>query len=354
MSITLVQQIEASQSELLAQQLELLETQVETKPRVKQSCRQPAARTADPGFRGASSPENCLPNSAKKSKKAGPRRARNFVHRVARAFKALVHRYIGQSDLIVASPMAGRTQVETENPVGFFVNTVLLRTDLSENPTFSALVKRVAIRFLAHMPIRDVPLEILVRELQPERFARSPSVHATNVPGSARFSRTIAMGRSQLEFLDAATDTAKCDLTVDVAQTASGPVVRAEYNTDLFDEAMISQFAWPLREHPQSGRGSPRPADMRLAILSQGEEQQLVQEWNNTQSDYPRENAFTRFLRETAGRNRKPSLSNSAHADLLIANLMSAAISSVIFARAGGDQGCAGGALSTALPGNGW
>src|SRR5689334_6251028 len=91
------------------------------------------------------------------------------------AFKALLHRYTGQEDLLVGTPIAGRAQAETQGLIGFFVNTVVLRTDLSGGPTFRDLLARVRAVSLDAYTHQDVPFEKLVEALAPARdLSRSP------------------------------------------------------------------------------------------------------------------------------------------------------------------------------------
>ena len=91
------------------------------------------------------------------------------------AFQTLLHRYTGQDDIVVGTPIAGRTRAETEGLIGFFVNTLVLRNDFSGNPTFREFLGRVKQNALDAYSHQDVPFEKLVEELQPERaLGRNP------------------------------------------------------------------------------------------------------------------------------------------------------------------------------------
>src|SRR5439155_5432359 len=128
------------------------------------------------------------------------------------AFQTLLHRYTGQGDIVVGSPIANRNRTEIEGLIGFFVNTLVLRSDLSDNPTFRELLARVRAVALGAYAHQDLPFEKLVEELQPERnLSQNPLFQVMfilqNVPSSAP-----KLGGLTLSPLDADTDTTKFDL----------------------------------------------------------------------------------------------------------------------------------------------
>src|SRR5258708_21321432 len=92
------------------------------------------------------------------------------------AFKVLLHRYTGQQDIIVGSPIANRPRAETEKLIGFFLNNLALRTDLSGDPTFRKLLARVRRSALDAYANQDVPFEKLIEELKPERDLSRPAI----------------------------------------------------------------------------------------------------------------------------------------------------------------------------------
>jgi hypothetical protein len=157
------------------------------------------------------------------------------------AFQTLLHRYTGQTDIIVGSPVANRTPVDVEVLIGCFVNTLVLRTDLSGDPSFLELLTRVrdvAVGAYAH---QDLPFEKLVEELQPERdLSRTPLFQVMAVLQNAPLSIPKLNGL-ELQPIEIDPQTAKFDLTLYLTETAKGLRADIEYNTDLFNEDTITR-----------------------------------------------------------------------------------------------------------------
>lgn len=170
------------------------------------------------------------------------------------AFKVLLHRYTGQADLVVGTPMANRNSAEIEGLIGFFVNMVVLRTDLSGNPSFRQVLRRVKEVTLGAYDHADVPFERLVEELQPDRSAgRSPIFQVVfalqNVPvfpvGAAAAPPAAAGADGeprQGEPVAGGMGIAKFDLLLSMGETPAGLVGAFEYSTDLFDLPTIRQM----------------------------------------------------------------------------------------------------------------
>ncbi len=205
------------------------------------------------------------------------------------AFNALLHRYTEQDDIVVGSPVAGRNRMETERMIGFFVNTLLLRTSASGNPTFEELLRRVRETTLDAYAHGDMPFEKLVERLQPERAT-------THMP----FARVMfALQNSLLEelrwpdltlrFFDSDTETAKLDLTLVVQSTERGLVVQAEYNRDLFDPAWVGRLLEHFEILLKGVIARPQCRLSELPLLSDAERQMILVDWNRTETEYPRE-----------------------------------------------------------------
>ena len=162
------------------------------------------------------------------------------------ALAALLHRYASQADVLLATPVAGRRRSEVEPLIGFFVNTLILRTDCSGNPSFEQLVERVrrtAIDAYAH---QDLPFEKLVEELNPERdLSHLPLAQVMVVLQSAPPDRMSLRGVDVTPY-PLAEDMAPYDLTVELRPRDGGLEGSFLYNTDLFDpetvEALVAHF----------------------------------------------------------------------------------------------------------------
>jgi amino acid adenylation domain-containing protein len=192
-------------------------------------------------------------------------------------FSALLHRYTGQQDILVGSPIAGRTNPMLEGLVGCFVNTLVLRTDLSGAPTFGELLGRVREVALGAYSHADVPFEKLVADLHPRRdMSRSPLFHVAlalqSVPKAAEVSGAVSTITSVGSLFD---------LTLFIVDAPDGFHVTAEYNTDLFDgvtiERLLAHYELLLAA---AMNGLDRPI-ARLPLLTAGERRQLLEEWND-------------------------------------------------------------------------
>ncbi len=205
------------------------------------------------------------------------------------AFKTLLHRYTGQDDIIVGSPIAGRNRPEVEGLIGFFVNTLVLRTDLSGNPSFRELLSRVreiALEAYAH---QDLPFEKLVEELQPERnLSHSPLFQVMfvlqNTPGQA-----LELPDLKLNPMEVDNDTAKFDLTLSVVEGTEGLQGTFEYNTDLLDAVTVKRMVGHLRTLLEGTVANPEQRIEALPLLTEAERHQLLVEWNDTQANYPKD-----------------------------------------------------------------
>ncbi|WP_138500711.1 non-ribosomal peptide synthetase, partial [Nostoc sp. PA-18-2419] len=204
------------------------------------------------------------------------------------AFQTLLWRYTSSEDIVVGSPIANRNRAEIEGLIGFFVNTLVLRTNFAGNPTFEVLLNRVREVALGAYVHQDLPFELLVEELQPQRdLSHAPLFQVMFVLQNAPMSDLKLPGIT-LTSLEIESSSAKFDLTLEMAETAQGLFATLEYNTDLFEERTISRMAGHLQSLLEGIVANPRQRLSELPLLTQPEQHQFM-EWNNTQTEYPQE-----------------------------------------------------------------
>lgn len=218
------------------------------------------------------------------------------------AFQVLIHRYTAQHDVVVGTPIAGRNKMETENLIGVFINTLVLRTDLSGDPPFRELLGRVRKVCLAAYAHADLPFERLVEEMQPERdMSRNPLFQAMfqlrNTPKGA-----VEWTGVKVEELEFDIGLAKLDLTLEIVDRAEGLACWFDYNTDLFDGATIARMSAHFQRLLQSIVADPGQRISQLSMLTDAELHQLVVEWNATKSDYPNDTCIHELFEEQVER----------------------------------------------------
>ncbi|MGK3992297.1 non-ribosomal peptide synthase/polyketide synthase [Sorangium sp. So ce1024] len=258
----------------------------------------PAAQT----FRGAAQPVR-LPADLSDRLRALCRRegVTPFMALLA-AFQLLLHRYSGQTDFAVGSPVAGRTQPEIEGLIGFFVNTLVLRADLSGDPTFLELLARVREVTLAAHENQDVPFERLVDALRPERdLGRSPLFQVMLALQNAP-AEPIAIPGLTLTPIEIDSGTAKFDLTLSLTDTEEGFQGTLEYNTDLFDARTAARVPGHLEALLEAVVQAPEQPVSRAPILTEAERREILVAWNDTAAPYPRDRRIHELFEEQARR----------------------------------------------------
>lgn len=239
-----------------------------------------------------------LPASLGESlRQTGLREGATLFMTLLASFQVLLARYARQNDIVVGAPIAGRTQVQLENLIGFFVNMLPMRADLAGNPTFRDLlrqVRNVALDAYAH---QDLPFEKLVEELRPTRkAARPPLVQVAfvlqNTPG-----KDFKLPGLTVTPFDVWTDTAKLDLTLMVSEAANGThVATLEYNADIYDRATAARMLGHWRTMLDAIAADSSQRISLLPWLTPAERRQILFDWNNTGREYPRDANLPRLV----------------------------------------------------------
>jgi amino acid adenylation domain-containing protein len=217
-------------------------------------------------------------------------------------FQFLLARYSGQTDVVVGTPVAGRTRLELEGLIGFFVNTLVLRGDLAGDPAFSDLISRVRETALGAYAYQDLPFERLVEELSPERsLAYSPLFQVMfaleNTP------RSRADGASGLESRAFEPDggAAKLDLILALFEMEGRLEGGLNYSVELFDGVTIERLTGHLEILLAAAVADPGQRMSGLLLLTAAERHQLL-EWNDTVAAFPRASCLHELIAEQVRR----------------------------------------------------
>jgi amino acid adenylation domain-containing protein len=216
------------------------------------------------------------------------------------AFDALLARYSGQSDLLVGSPSAGRGRARLAGTVGYFVNPIVLRADLSGDPSFGDFLGRVRRTVLGAFEHQDYPFPTLVERLQPQRDpSRSPVFqvmfalqNAPSLPGAegkvqdltafavGEEGAEVEIGGLRLRHLPLPQRIAQFDLTLSMGEVGGEISGTLDYNTDLFDAATAERLVRNLRSLIEAVVADPGRRVSELPIVSEEERRRLLSEWN--------------------------------------------------------------------------
>ena len=195
------------------------------------------------------------------------------------ALNALLHRYTGETDLIVGTAIAGRNRRELEGVVGFFANTLALRVPVDGDPDFRELVRRVKAVTLEAFANQELPFERLVEELRlPRDLGRNPLFQVMLVLENMPLGE-LALPGLTLRPLEIETHAAKFDLTLSLRETPEGLRGTVEYNRELFEPATIDRLVTHF-EKLLEGTARPRARISELTLLGRDEERLLLETWN--------------------------------------------------------------------------
>ncbi|RKH54663.1 amino acid adenylation domain-containing protein, partial [Corallococcus llansteffanensis] len=245
-------------------------------------------RPAVQSFRGASVPVLLPTALAERLRALGHQHSVTPFMLLLAVWQALLSRYSGQADVSVGSPIAGRQRSETEGLIGFFVNTLVLRSQVDASRDFLQLlrgVREVALGAFAH---QDVPFERLVEELRPERdMSRSPLFQALfalqNAPAAGLQLRELALRPVENE-----SPSTRFDLELTLSESPQGFSGGLRYNRDLFSASTAQRLASHFRAFAEALVAQPEAPLASVSFLSEDERRQLLVDWNDTATEYPR------------------------------------------------------------------
>jgi amino acid adenylation domain-containing protein len=218
------------------------------------------------------------------------------------AFQVLLSKYSGSEDIVVGTPIAGRTRKEIEDTIGFFVNTVVLRTDLSGDPGFREVLGRAREATLGAYEHQEVPFEKLVAELQPERSLSHTPLFQVMFAQQNAVERGVALAGLEVSEVGAELESAKVDLFLTGKATAQGLRVGLNYSTDLFERGTVERMLGHLARVLELVAAN---ADVRLSeleLLGEAERALVLEAWNRTEAEYPADRCIHELFESQAAR----------------------------------------------------
>ena len=203
------------------------------------------------------------------------------------AFQVLLGRYAGTGDVVVGSPVSGRTRREVEGVVGVFVNTLVLRADLSGDPSFRDALGRVRAATLGAFEHQAVPFEKVVGEVQPERsLSHSPIFQALFALQNAGGGPASVWG-AEMGYVGMDAGTTRFDVSLDCTTHERGVFCALEYRTDLFERSTVRRMLEHLRRLLEQVADEPEARLSALELMGEEERRQVVEAWNDTAAPYP-------------------------------------------------------------------
>jgi amino acid adenylation domain-containing protein/FkbM family methyltransferase len=288
------------QGEVLQKQLSYWKAQLEGVPALELPADRP--RPAVPSYRGAWESAELSSEVAEKLIEFSRGESVTLFMTLLAVFQVLLQRYTGQDDIAVGSPIAGRMRSEIENVIGFFVNTLVLRGDLSSDPTFRELLRRVRQTTLAAYSHQDLPFEKLVDELRPERSLSQNPIFQVMFSLEHAVAEDIAWDTLKATRIDLDRDSAKFDLLLLVRETRRGIQVKLNYSTDLFDAARIERMMEHFLTLLEGVADNPDRCLSALPLLTNSEQQQLLTEWNETAQEHSNEKCLHELFERQAAK----------------------------------------------------
>ncbi|HEY0022714.1 MAG TPA: amino acid adenylation domain-containing protein [Longimicrobium sp.] len=259
----------------------------------------PAVQT----YRGATVPVELSPELLERLQALGRSEGATLYMTLLSAFQVLLSKYSGSTDVVVGSSIAGRTRKEVEELIGFFVNSLVLRTDLSGDPTFRETLRRVREVTLGAFANQEVPFEKLVAELQPERsLSHSPLFQVIFELQKAAGGQGGGLPGLNMQAAGAENASAQFDLSLELAATPQGLRGGLNYSTDLLERATAERMIGHLARVLEQVAADPDVRLSRLALAGVEERAQVVVEWNRTEAEYPRAASIHALFEAQAGR----------------------------------------------------
>ncbi|MGP6156224.1 MAG: non-ribosomal peptide synthetase [Vulcanimicrobiaceae bacterium] len=218
------------------------------------------------------------------------------------ALLALLYRYTGETDIALGTQVVGRDEVELEDLVGPFINTIALRGDLSGDPTFLELLDRSRDSVTDAFELRHVPLERIVEIVNPKRDLSRNALFSVNFIFQRSFITNESYGAFDLVDLPSRSAGSLYDLNFFMVERPEGWRASCEYNTDLFDNETVLRMLGCLENIFRAVVADPAQKLSTLPILSAAQRDELILAGNRTDADYPKDQTLPLLFAAQAAR----------------------------------------------------
>ncbi|HEY7418000.1 MAG TPA: amino acid adenylation domain-containing protein, partial [Ktedonobacteraceae bacterium] len=256
-------------------------------------------RPAEPTGKGSLYTKALSPALPDALKALGQQEGATLFMTLLTAFAVLLYRLTQQEDIIIGTPTANRDRAELIHIVGLLINTLAIRIDLSDTPTFRQVLKRVQRTALDAYANQQVPFPLLVETVQPDRSTgRTPIFQVMFALEQAP--AQVVLPELAADFIEHHTETTKFDLTLVIREDAAGQRATFEYNTDLFSATTIQRMAGQFERLLLSVTQNPDQTITTLPYLSESEQRKLLVEWNATTSPYPTHERVVELIEQRA------------------------------------------------------
>jgi len=237
------------------------------------------------------------------------------------AFMLLLRRYSGQEDLVVGTLIANRTEPETEGLIGFFVNMLALRTDLSGDPSFRELLRRVRDTALGAYAHQALPFEKVVEALQPSRDLAYHPIFQVMLVLQNTANQPLELPDVAVSEIPIPRETTHFDLLVSLSRTPQGLAATIDYSSDLFDEPTIARLFAHFQNLLTAAVRAPQARISDLSVLSEAERDMILRDWNDTAVPYPRDSPFPDLFAEQVRRRPEAVAASCGERSLTYAQL---------------------------------
>jgi amino acid adenylation domain-containing protein len=255
-------------------------------------------RPAVPSFRGEIQHFSVSPDVATGLNNLSRQANVTLFMTLAAAFQVLLQRYSGQDDIVIGTPIAGRSRLELEGLIGFFVNTLVLRADLSGNPRFRELLAQVRDVTLEAYAHQGLPFDKLVEALNLQQDRSRHPLFQVMFALQDTPDEKLQLNEVALESQPADAGTTPFDLGLELSETPQGLTGRLEYSTDLFEAATISRLIGHFQTLLEGIVANPEARLSELPLLTEPERHQLLVEWNDTTAAFPDDRCIHQLFEE--------------------------------------------------------